>query len=199
MCINIAFILDDGFVIPTVTSLTSIMENKNPDTILNIYLITNNLSPKNISLFNKLGNHNNVNINIKRVNNSYDEFCMLSDTFKVTTTALFKFNLPEILSELDKVLYIDGDTIIQQDLSNLYNTELNECYAGVVKDLRALFYYKPSILERLNISHKAYFNSGVMLLNLNKMRIDNISKKLFDYRKNGINFFYGSRLIKCCF
>lgn len=189
MSINIAFILDDGFVIPTATALASLIENKDPDTIYDIYLITNNLSSENVSLFHKLGDYNNVNINIKHVNNSYDEFCMLSDSFKVTTTALFKFNLPAILSELDKVLYIDGDTIIQKDLSNLYNTELESCYAGVIEDYRTVHYYKPSIMERLNISHKSYFNTGVMVLNLKKMRTDNITKELFDYKKNGKNFF----------
>ncbi len=50
--------------------------------------------------------------------------------------------------------------------------------------------HKPSILKKLSIEkHRGYFNSGVMLLNLAAMRRDEITKKLFDYREHGINFF----------
>lgn len=187
--VNVAFILDDGFVIPTATAITSLIENKSSDTIYNIYLITNNLSKKNICLFEQFSNCKNITINIKNVDNAYNEFKINKENFKVTTTAIFKFNIPLILSELDKVLYIDGDTIIQKDLLGFYNIELNSYYAGVIKDLRPMYFYKPSIFERLNIQHKSYFNSGVMLLNLKKMRIDKITEKLFNYRKNGINYF----------
>jgi len=87
-------------------------------------------------------------------------------------------------------LYLDGDTIIKSDLLSLFFTDVSDKYAAVVEDIKPKLVYKPSILTKLSIeSHEAYFNSGVMLLNLKKIREDNVIDKLFSYRRNGLNFF----------
>ncbi|MCL1961771.1 MAG: hypothetical protein FWG56_08390 [Desulfovibrionaceae bacterium] len=103
---------------------------------------------------------------------------------------MLKFKLPELLKDLDKVLYIDGDTIINKDLYDFYCSDLHEFYAAVIEDIKPKYHYKPNILEKLKIKkHRGYFNSGVLLLNLQKMRVEGIVEKLFDYRENGLNFF----------
>lgn len=187
--VNIAFILDDGFVIPTATALTSLIKNKNFDTIYNIYLITNNLSKKNICYFKNL-KFENVNIIMKNLKENFEDFKIFTKGFHVSNSAIIKFLLPSILNELDKCLYLDGDIIVQKDLLSLYNTDINDNYAGVIEDLRPKYRYVKTQLEKLKISHhRGYFNSGVMLLNLKKLRNEKISDELFNYRKFGFNTF----------
>lgn len=94
----------------------------------------------------------------------------------VTTAALLKFFLPIIFKNEDKILYIDSDTIIQDDLTKLFNIDINEVYAGVIKDTFTISNKK--YLKENNINSKYYFNSGVLLLNLSKLRIDNMPQKL---------------------
>lgn len=185
--VNIVFICDEKFIIPTVTAITSLIENKNKDSVYTVYVVTNNLSVNSIDIFNKFNNIENVNIKIIEKSVEYSEIS--NKTSYVTKSAILKFELANILSNLDKVLYLDGDVIVQKDLLELYNTELTNEYAAVVKDFFVMKRFKPSIFERLNIAPREYFNSGVMLLNLVKIREDNIVKKLFEYRENGINVF----------
>ncbi len=81
-----------------------------------------------------------------------------------------------ILSNYDKVLYIDSDTIIQGDLTELFNTNLKDTYAAVVKDTAAILTLNWH--KKLNL--KNYFNAGVLLLNLKKLREDNIHEKFVE-------------------
>ena len=187
--INIAFILDDNFMVPTVTALNSLFKNKKKDKCHTIYLIANDLSDKNKLLLESYSK-DKFNIKVIKVAENFEQYKIQTKGFHVSTSAILKFMLPVILTSLDKVLYLDGDIIIQKDLSNLYSTNLENKYAAVVEDLRPKYRYVETQLEKLNITqHRAYFNSGVMLLNLNKMREDDISRKLFDYRSSGVNIF----------
>jgi len=111
------------------------------------------------------------------------------NTKHVSFAALFKFYLPSIFRELDKILYLDGDMLVLQDLRSVYETDISRYNAAVVKDMAPIVKYKPSILKQLQINHEAYFNSGMMLLNLAQMRQDNATQKLVDYRVNGVNHF----------
>ncbi|MCK7489743.1 MAG: hypothetical protein MZU79_05535 [Anaerotruncus sp.] len=89
----------------------------------------------------------------------------------VTSAAYLKFDLPDLIPNQDKVLYLDGDIIIQKDLSDLFEINIKDYYAGAVKDIGL-------IDNDLNI--KNYFNSGVMLLNLKLMRENNASTALLN-------------------
>lgn len=185
--IQICFICDDGYAMYTNIAVTSIIENKESDTKYDIYIIASNLSEQNIASFKTLA-QKDIGISIIQINdfNKYDH--LYKKGFPVTTTAIFKFDLPSLLPKLDKVLYLDGDIIVQHGLQNLYKTDINSVYAGVISDYRGQT-LKGNYKSRLNTNNKIYFNSGVLLLNLDLMRKDNISEKLLDYRINGINYY----------
>ena len=61
---------------------------------------------------------------------------------------------------------MDGDVIVQKDLTELYNNDLTDFYAGVVE----VTFTKEEMLEGLPLTK--YFNSGVLLLDLIAMRRD---------------------------
>ena len=62
---------------------------------------------------------------------------------------------------------------MQGDLSKVYNTPLTDVYVAAVKD--GLMYQYPEHIAEINMhDSKFYFNSSVMLLNLNKIRQDKI-------------------------
>lgn len=92
----------------------------------------------------------------------------------ITTPTFFRLLLPNLLTDCDKCIYIDGDTIVCEDLNELYRTNLTYSYiAGV----RAFVYYqtKNEHSQRLGISSDSfeYVNAGVLVMNLALMRQDN--------------------------
>ena len=92
---------------------------------------------------------------------------------KYTEAAYYRLLLPDILVEYDKILYIDCDMIIRQNLADLYReTVLQDDYlAGVAE---ATLVSQHVHLDSLGLAYGRYINSGFLLMNLRKMREDNI-------------------------
>ncbi|MGN0929691.1 MAG: glycosyltransferase family 8 protein [Alphaproteobacteria bacterium] len=179
--INIAFITDDNYIFPVKVVIKSIIANKNIDTKYNINIICVEVSDDNCKVLKDLEELGNgkVFINLIDKKNIFKDIKMPA---YVTPSALFKFSLAEILNDIDKCLYIDSDTMIQKDLSELYNIDIDNVYAGVIQDYHTIYYKEMN--KKLNLG--GYFNSGVMLLNLKKMREDGIAEKLIAQKKKEI-------------
>lgn len=174
--IDLAMILDENYLLCTLVALQSMKKNKKKNSIYNINIIVNKLSKNNIQLLKQIESKN-FTINIINVN--YEKFNSFSQVFHITNTSLIKFELPNILSGIDKVLYIDSDTLITQDLFQLFNVDIKNYYIAAIRELRA---EKKGFHKLVNQIH--YFNSGVMLMNLKKMRENDISAKLLIAKKN---------------
>ena len=117
----------------------------------------------------------------------------------VSPAALYKFDIANIFPDIDKMLYLDGDILVRKDLSELFETDISGCYAAVVKDYKPMTYDPPQTHKLGVPQHTAYFNSGVMLMNLDNLRRDDIYRKLIDYRKNGVNFFMDQDALNVAF
>lgn len=177
MEINVCFVCDDGYAMPTCVTIYSMLKSKKEDNFYNIFILCKNVSEQKQSKFMEL-NTEKFKINIINIEEKEDFSKYKIDGIPATPTAIYKFFIPEILGKTDKVLYLDGDIIVQKDLENLFKIDINNYYIGAVKD---------SIGFDYKFNDCKYFNSGVMLLNLNKMRQEKVSEKLIEYRKNGFN------------
>ena len=186
--VHLAFITDENYVMPTSVALTSLKMNKNETTEYIIHILVNNISDESKSKLLML-NAENFKINLLPVNvdEKFSNLTKKDGDLHVSPSALIKLRLPNILKKIGKVLYLDGDIIIQDDLLDLYNTNINGYYAGVVKDI--ISERNPNHMKNMGIKHKYYFNSGMMLLNLTKCRDDKMVGKLLEYRENGKNHF----------
>lgn len=184
--INIVYICDDNYAIPTAVSISSLIKNKHDNINYNINIICSNLSEQNLNILENLeSDFVKINLIVEKNIKKYKKLTIKN--FHVSEAALYKFDLANLL-DCDKVIYIDGDTLIKKDLSELYSVDIENKYAAVIKDYKPLT-YSPSHLEFLKINHNAYFNSGIMLLNLKLIREEDLYSKLLDYRINGINKF----------
>lgn len=177
---HLCLISDDNYVMPTCTAIKSIIASKGDASEYVIHIIASALKSESKSEFLRLAT-DSVEIDVIEKDPSVFEglhtfaegaVCVAS------VSALFKFLLPDILPKLDKVLYLDGDLICKADLTELYNTDLGNNYAAAVPDSGQI-YYKHAYVRRVT----KYINSGVMLLNLKKMRADNLSEVLVRTKK----------------
>lgn len=172
----IVLITDENYVNPTIVTITSALANKYNNTDYQFYILGNFLSKTSIDLFKEI-----PNVEVINFTQAFKEF---EGTHQhVSAAALLKFKIPDIFSDIEKILYIDTDVIIQKDLSELFNLDISNCYAAAVKDIECMMHGKHHV--RLNL--QTYFNSGMMLLNLKKMQADNISEKLVEYKKNDVS------------
>ena len=166
--VPVAFICDSHFVIPTAVAITSLICNKNPNTYYDIYIIAVDLSEMEMKKFYEFkGGKANVHI----IEASLEKYEDMQQYGLVNSTTYLKFDLPDLIPDQDKVLYLDGDIVIQKDLSDLFGINIKDYYAGAVKSI-------VMIDNALNL--KKYFFSGVMLLNLKLMRENNTSTALLN-------------------
>ena len=185
--LEIIFITDQKFALPTSVAIQSLYTNRNRNLSYCIHVVCNHVTEDDSTRLLSMEDEN-FHIDLRHVTTTALHEKFVKEGFPVSISATFKFSLADMFPELKKALYIDGDVIIQSSLEEFYCTDINGVYAGVIPDYHALT-FKGDVWERLNIRLDAYFNSGVMLLNLEQMRLDRITEKLIDYRLHGINYY----------
>ena len=174
--LNLVLITDNKYSYQTMIALTSIIMNKNKDSQYKIFVLANALHQENKDLI-KSCEAEKTQIEIIDCENYINQFKEVIQSRHVTYTALLKFYLPEIFKDLDKILYMDSDVIVQGDLNDFYNTDITGYYSTCTIDIQN---YKIKHLKRIKHCGKRYFNSGVLLLNLDLLRKENVSQKLVE-------------------
>jgi len=88
----------------------------------------------------------------------------------------FRLKIATLLSNLDKVIYLDADIVANSDLRKLWQISIGAFCMGACKESS----YKHNS-ERLGLATDSpYINAGVLVLNLKKMREKNIESLFWD-------------------
>lgn len=89
----------------------------------------------------------------------------------------FRVLLPELLPDVERVLYLDADTLVLQSLSPLWDLSLANVPLAAVQDV--LSPQHRGLPQTIGLSRSEdYFNSGVLLLNLERMRVTNFRSRM---------------------
>lgn len=95
----------------------------------------------------------------------------------------YRIFLPRLLPDVDKLLYLDVDIIAVDSLAPLWDTQLGDHYLGAITNV-----FQEDHRDRpaqLGIADpREYFNSGVLLMNLELMRRDACTQALIDYARS---------------
>lgn len=96
-----------------------------------------------------------------------------------TGTTYYRIFIAEMFPEYDKAIYLDSDTVILGDVSELYIQELGNNLVGAVTDetVSDVSAFRLYVKEALGIEPNKYFNAGVLLMNLKKFRDENFYGK----------------------
>lgn len=85
--------------------------------------------------------------------------------------------LPQILYDVEKVLYLDSDTLTVGNIRDLWETDIEDFYLAGVKDVVCQTHR-----HEIGISDdEIYINAGVILINLKRWREDDISRQIIYY------------------
>jgi lipopolysaccharide biosynthesis glycosyltransferase len=95
--------------------------------------------------------------------------------------------------EIEKILYMDVDMIILEDISNLWNNDIRDYVVGAVVDCRVttldnhwggVLNYKALGLDGTH----PYVNSGLQLMNTAKWRQENMAQRIIDAINNNTRY-----------
>lgn len=122
-----------------------------------------------------MGETFNRNIIVKEIDSRLFEG--LNESSRFPKSIYFRFLLPEILPEAGRVLYLDCDILVRENILDFYNTDLDRYACAAIEDQRG---DDITIHNRIFMFSK-YFNSGVLLMNLDYWRKNNVAQQLIDY------------------
>lgn len=190
--ISIVYSCNDKYIPFAYMSILSLLDNVKQPNKYHIYILCSDVSVTNKKFFQHLEKEN-VSIqfvDVTQIKEKYpDNLFSLSCHFSVET--YYRFFLAQLFPNLDKVLYIDVDTLIQKDVAELYCFDVSNNYIGATRDCEiirdshtASSHYKDYIKNTLGIKNiNQYFQAGVMIVNLKKWRQDNLQYKLLERLK----------------
>lgn len=184
---NILVTLDSNYIPHLTVMLRSLMVS-NPNTAFDIYVAHAKLTDDDFDAIDKVIDKSRTTIHKKKLDDSmFANAPVLKRTSKETYFRLLVMDyLPD---EVDRILYIDPDTVVINPLDKLYNVDFGD-------NLLAGAGHTKGFIERLN--HKRlkmgkgsrYINAGVMMMNITLMKKTVTTGMIFDYISKNIKKLY---------
>ena len=163
--INIAMAFNDGYIYPILVSMESVLSNSNKHESFITYhlLCCYNVIENTLSKIKSFLNRYPLNLEIVFYNMG-NTFINLEKS-RLTQVTFYRLLLP-ILINIERILYLDGDTLTFKDLREMYNLDFNDTYILGTLD------YLSNGVDYLELKSEKYINAGVILMNLEKLRND---------------------------
>ena len=190
--IIIACATDSNFIVHTAAMICSLVEHTNSK--IDIYIMYSEPIVENIKSLEKT--FNNLLIKLVRVDQSKFKNYKLSN--RINEVSYYRLLLGNIIpEEINKVIYLDSDLIVFDDIKKLWDIDLYNKIVGAVPDVGQHTRYVSSnraiaLYKELNIpEHSLYFNAGVLIINLERWRNEKIADVINDYlqkNKEYVNF-----------
>lgn len=166
---NILVTIDKNYIPPLEVMLVSMGESNREVDSLDIYVAHSNLTDEEMQpLENAAGRFENMHIHSLKVSDSYfDDTPVIERLPKESFYRLIAFDI--LPQEVERCIYLDPDTYILRSLQPLYDMEMGDCFIAAGS-------HTYSWVEKLNHVRlkmgkgTKYINSGIMLMDLKKMR-----------------------------
>ncbi len=133
------------------------------------------------------------------------EYCFSGHALSIEHTAkptYYRLMIPDILQNVNKCLYLDADILVCNDLWELYNFDISQIdlMAGLGVDIHYSEDHIRKLADYLQIdSAEKYFNAGVLVMNLEKMRAENMVETFLECSKKGWTCQDQDVLNICCY
>ncbi|MBR1802669.1 MAG: glycosyltransferase family 8 protein [Clostridia bacterium] len=188
--VPIFFAIDDRYIPFMGVCLQSITEHASKEICYDIKILYTNVSKENqerIMEFEK----DNIKIEFVDVSNYINQIkdkLYTRDYFSNAT--YFRLFIPELYPQYHKAIYIDADTVLLEDIANLFHIDIGDNLIGGVNDgvIISGDVFKEYVEKVVGVSDwHHYFNAGVLLMNLEELRKFHFQDK-FTYLLGGIKF-----------
>lgn len=182
-------------------SIFSLIKNKNSHTKLNIFILYKDVPIDFQNIISSMAN-NNVTISFIEVKPEDEpQLGNTNNSVYLNNSVLYRLLIPKLFLQMNRMLYLDCDTLIREDLSELYNKDFEDNYICTLKTNLYLHSLSPEYinyqgnryhksdyytkvlalpLEHFEKHKKSYLNSGVICFNIAKINQDGLDKELLN-------------------
>ena len=163
---------DNSYFKYTSVTIKSIMQKASENNDYIFYVLNKDIDDNNKKIGYSLA-HDNFKIEFVDVSSFYDS---IRDKLPVrdyyTKTTYFRMFIAEMFEQYEKAIYIDSDVIVKGDISEFYNTELDNSLLGACTEqaMAQIDVYGDYVEKNLGLNRYKYFNAGHILINCNLFR-----------------------------
>lgn len=203
--INIVVSSDKKYVPHLAALFASIDDHSNKSYRYNIFILSSDIPQEDLYLLNRVvSDSGNIIIHNIPINNYFHEG-FRSNASLPSYATYNRFLIFSLLKNLNRVLYLDSDMIVLDDLVELYNIDMKGYPIAAVTDYimtRCLNTNVklpegyPELKEYLNNSLgmdiediSKYFNAGLLLIDLKKFALKESGEHLLEEARNGKFYF----------
>ena len=175
--IEIVTACDDNYVQHLGVMLCSLLENTSHKEKINIWVIDAAISQyKKDILSSFIKDKYQVQITYLKVDEeTYKDFKI---SYHFTHSIYYRISIPEVIpTNINKVIYLDSDIILRQDIYDLWLIDLKSYFLGAVESLDIDKKHLKGIIK----DDLDYFNSGVLVMDINKWREHNITQQVINF------------------
>lgn len=186
MTVPVFYSISDDSTKYAAVSLNSLVKHADPATDYTVYFLSQDLSDQHKQDLSDLGSQN-VHVKfshiddelVKPIQNRKENF-LRADFF--TMSIFYRLFIPELFPQYDKAIYIDSDTIVNDDIAKLYNTELGNNLFGACTDSSIQYVAEmvKYIKDVLALDPKKYINSGMLVMNCKAFRDEHFIDHFMD-------------------
>lgn len=173
--IPIFFTVDDNYAPFLAAAINSAVKNSSDNRKYRAIVLYQELSHENIEKLSKLAK-DNFSVEFYAMKNSFDAITdRMSNRLRCdyfTLTIYFRLFIPLMFPQFDKGIYIDSDVVVTSDIAELFDIDIKDNFIGAcrdysIADIPPLVSYTENAV---GVKGDEYINSGVLLMNLKKMR-----------------------------
>ena len=167
-----------------VVLMASILANLAKEARPSFHLIYSGLSPSDLDAFSQMKQYRECDVEFIPIQESdFDGWNQTAGIKHLTVGAYYRIRIPEFVPQnSDRAVYFDGDIIVDGDIAPMWAIDLNGYCAGAVPN-------GPDDLVKTNEADR-YFNSGVIIFNLDAIRKTHFKRDVDDAYQKSENGFY---------
>ena len=179
MRINICLISDENFIQHLAVTMVSILHNTNRK--CHFYVLNSDISQDSKNYLEQLKNRYPFDIEYIDIDKSkFTSFpnCVVPH---VSKDAYYRLLIPNLVPSLEKVIYLDVDLVLDGDIEKLWEIDIGDNYIGAIPDQVGRRLDPTNYVLKLDLPKDSkYINSGVLVMNLKKLRQDKMVEKFFE-------------------
>lgn len=184
---NLFYTVNDSFVPQLGAAICSVCENNRESPEITFYVGSFHITDVHQEQLARLAEIYGRSIRFVPIDNLKERLGFDFDSKGWNEVILARLLIDRLLpEEVERVLYLDGDTIVRGSLSALWETDLQGKVIGAVSEPTVNHGRKNGLVS----VDQPYYNSGVLLIDLHRWREEKTGQRILDYyRQKGGNLF----------
>ncbi len=173
--IPIVFATNNAYAPYLGVTLQSLIVHSSPENHYQIYVFHTNLTDTHQERLLDMAQEH-ISIEMVQLDQEMSRKDQYVTKLHLSVETIFRLMIPDLLPQFDKVLYLDCDIVILNDVAKLYETLLEDCVLGVAEtgNWKTSEDWLTRYSKQLCVERKDMFNAGILLINCKQFAQQNI-------------------------